>query len=192
MPTEDAGNKVEKRLRGLNNRLIIIARRTKVLSGFPVGIQDVGSISRSDNSFHLSFVFFSLWLGDYLQRTSGRPTTRYALRLRCFEPTTRFDEQAFDLRPTFDRKKRLPGRKVSERCTFLSFLLPRTFFLLLATVLDIRERNGLTFRINQPMRQKCQKKGYRMPPRACWLVRWCSITVFHSVGDRNDEVRRHE
>lgn len=60
MPTEDAGNKVEKRLRGLNNRLIIIARRTKVLSGFPVGIQDVGSISRSDNSFHLSFVFFSL------------------------------------------------------------------------------------------------------------------------------------
>lgn len=139
----------QKRENIRNNRLIIIADRAEVLPGFPVEIQDVGSISWGDNSFHLSFVSFSLWLGDYLQRTSGRPTIRYALRIRCSKPTTRFDERAFDLHPTFDRKRRLLWQK-SARCFSLS---PTLHFLSLSRDrARYWERNSLTFWINQPMR----------------------------------------
>jgi len=96
------------------------------------------------------------------------------------------------LAPDLRQEEEITRQKSARTVADVSlFLLSQTFFFLLATALDIRERNGLTFRINQPMRQKCQKKGYRVPLRACWFVRSVDH-VLHSADDGDDEVRRHE
>jgi len=158
----------------------------------PVGIQDVGSISRGDNSFHLSFVSFSLWLGDYLQRTSDRLTTRYALRLRCFESMTRFDERAFDLRPTFDRKRRLPSRRVSEPL-HVSLFSPTPHFL--SPSRDCaRYSRAQRFDLSNKPTYEAEMSEKRLPCATTGVLA-CSLVfdhVFHSVDDRKDEVRRHE